>query len=228
MIRLLLTVLILGQSPAIEDKDPPTVGFVPCEVFQKGRALTLYARFDDASPLFEPKVVYRISGETTWRNAPFTELSDGSAWRASIPSRELTGAVEYFIEVFDENGNGPARVGSPERPLFARAARKAPECVRPGQLPSSTDTPIEEAAAFEADSATAVATTPDLTPEKESRCAQPDRPMYCTPWFWVAAGGAAVVATAVIVAIAADHSSGRGYPDHVTLVVQPQALGRGP
>jgi hypothetical protein len=220
-----LFALLLVAAPSAEaDTAPPAITFVPCEAFQKGRTFSVFARFDDASPLFEPKLVYRISGDASWRNVPFKAQPDGAVWKASVGAKELTGALEYFVEAFDENGNGPARVGSPEEPLFARLTRKAPECTQPDQLPAIAST-VEAGMAPDGSPSSLFASGPQEQAET-SRCKRDDPPVYCKYWFWIAAGGA-VVATAAVIAIAADHGSGRDYPDHVTLVVQPQALEHG-
>ena len=43
------------------------------------------------------------------------KVEDG--YEAVIPAEQVTKAVVYFIEAFDEQGNGPAREGTPEQPI---------------------------------------------------------------------------------------------------------------
>jgi hypothetical protein len=199
-----------ASAPA-EDTTPPTIGFTPCETFQRDRAFIVRARFDDASRLFEPVLVYRAANASVWKRVSF--IPDGDLWKAVIPRHDLVGALQYFVEAFDENGNGPARVGSPEEPLFARAVRTAPACPPPGEI------------------VTGVVEDHGVAPEQvvltqappEERCDGESRPFYCRPWVWYAAGGA-VLATVGIFLLASS-GGGRGYPERVTFVVQPAGLG---
>lgn len=200
------------------DDAPPIVAFTPCEVFQKDRPFTVAARFADESQLFEPKLVYRLVSEKTWKHVNFTR--EGDAWRATIPKGELTGALAYFVEVFDENGNGPARVGSPETPLFARAVKRAPACPLPGviALPAAAEehgTAAEEPKAL---------TTQAETRGFMARCEPNDNaaPFYCKRWVWYAAGGALLATVGIV--ILATAGGGRDYPDRVDFEVRSQGL----
>ncbi|MBI3178884.1 MAG: hypothetical protein HYZ27_04445, partial [Deltaproteobacteria bacterium] len=94
---------------------------------------------------------------------------------------KLRGSLEYFIETFDEHGNGPARLGSPEAPLRMRPTTEEYSCEqvppRPAGAPETT--------------------TPALTatvPEPAARgCDQDDRPLYCEPWLWATVGTVVLV-----------------------------------
>ncbi len=202
------------------DTSPPVIRFSPCETFQKDRPFSVAARFADESALFEPKLVYRLVSEKTWRHVNFAR--DGDLWRATIARGELTGAFAYFVEVFDENGNGPSRIGSPEAPLFARAVRRAPECPLPEPIAPPVvvveehgTVPPEEPAAI-----TSEAESGGLLARCESGA--DDQPFYCNRWVWYAAGGAVLVTVGII--LLATSGGGRDYPDRVDFEIRSQGL----
>lgn len=208
-----------GAAQDGADTVAPVIGFQPCETFQKDRPFSVLARFADESALFEPKLVYHAAGDKVWKHVKF--VPEGELWRAVIPKAELSGALEYFVEVFDENGNGPSRLGSPEAPLFARAVRRAPECPAPESIVgpvvveehgTASPTPVLQAQA-----------KPRLLLE---RCepGDPAPPFYCKRWVWLAAGGA-VLATVGIILIATS-GGGRDYPDRVDFEIRAQGLER--
>ncbi len=210
LVTLFLT-LPVTPARAAEDTQPPVIAVTPCETFQKDRPFSIAARFGDASALFDPKLVYHFAGERVWKHVVFKQ--DGELWRATIPQKELTGALEYFVEVFDENGNGPSRVGSPEAPLFARVVKKAPECPAPDALPELV---IVQDVVPEP-----MAVQQSVKPGFFEKCEEGSeaQPFYCKRWVWYATGGA-VLATVAIVVIATAGGSGRDYPDRVTFDVR--------
>ena len=48
--------------------------------------------------------------------------SGGGAYSATLPGATLTGNIEYYLETYDNDGNGPARAGSPEAPYHVAVA----------------------------------------------------------------------------------------------------------
>ena len=126
---------LLPTSGWAEDLIPPQIVHEPCEEYQVGEPFGIWARFYDESPIFDPKVVYRSMGADAWQSAPFVKQMGSEDFLAEIPVTALRGGMEYFIEVFDENGNGPARYGGPEIPMrvfpsaSARLCRQIPQAV---------------------------------------------------------------------------------------------------
>ena len=199
--------LILGSASALAaDTAPPQIVHEPCESFQKGVTYEVVARFYDESPIFDPKVVFR-RGKRKWQNRPFKRQGDNDNFVALIPARFLKkGNIEYFIEAFDENGNGPARYGATDAPVLLEISSEASTCQ---QVPDSTpvnfytgdgsqlpDAPNVEhdvapvpvvAAAVPApvSDAQKALTTP-VVAEGAGECELSDAPFYCSPWFWAA------------------------------------------
>ncbi len=136
MNRAVLLFLLASFTPgdaAADDMLPPQIVHEPCDTYRKGRAFVVEALFYDDSPIFDPKVVYRTRKAKEWRSASFEKTADGSVFTATIKARELKGTLEYFIETFDENGNGPARYGSPEAPVRVFPADNPSRCFQTGR-----------------------------------------------------------------------------------------------
>lgn len=208
--------LILSSASALAaDTAPPQIVHEPCETFQKGVTYELVARFYDESPIFDPKVVFR-RGKRKWQNRPFKRQGDNDNFVAVIPAKFLKkGNIEYFIEAFDENGNGPARYGSPDAPVLLSISSEVSTCQQVpdstpvnfytgdgSQLPDAPNVehdnapvPVVQAPAPLSDAQKAL-TTP-VVAEGAGACELADAPFYCSPWFWaattalVAGGGAA-------------------------------------
>jgi hypothetical protein len=202
------------------DGAPPVVAFTPCETFQKDRPFSVAARFADQSELFEPKLIYRLAGGKTWKHVTFAR--DGELWHATVPKSELTGALEYFVEVFDENGNGPSRAGSPEQPLFARAVKRAFECPLSEDIVAPVTAEEHGAASSEPVMAETEGKQRGLLLAR-CRPATPTRRSIASAGFGTPRGGAAL-ATVGIILLAAAGGEGRGYPDQVDFEVRSQAL----
>ncbi len=131
-----LCVGVLSSRPAraqtddapVEDTKPPQIVHEPCDFYKKGRKFEVMARFFDDSAIFDPKVMYRRKGHPNWRAAPFARVPGTDDFTAVLRGNHLRGRVEYFIEAYDENGNGPARFGSVDVPLVLKPSRKAQTC----------------------------------------------------------------------------------------------------
>lgn len=128
-----------GAAAAQDDTIPPGIVHEPCEFYVKRGHFEIRARFYDDSPIFDPKVLYRTRSRK-WRSVSFKKEASSPDFVATIKRRQLKGVLEYFIEVFDENGNGPARFGSPEAPVRVRPTKRLKKkCV---QIPENAAAPV--------------------------------------------------------------------------------------
>jgi hypothetical protein len=125
---------LFARPARAQDTLPPSIIHEACVEYLKGKPFDIIARFEDKSQLFDPKVMFRSGGDSHWKQAAFVKGAGSEDFKATIKLKDLKGTVEYFIEVFDEFGNGPARMGSPEAPIKV-AASKAPEPCE--QVPTS-------------------------------------------------------------------------------------------
>lgn len=107
--------LVLAAPASAADTEPPVITHVPVAHAPEGDALAVRARIEDASEIFAPSVYVRPVGAKDYDNIAMRKVLD--AYEAIIPAEQVDGDLEYFIEAFDELGNGPAREGSPDKPL---------------------------------------------------------------------------------------------------------------
>ena len=211
MIQMVLVAAVtLSVMPALAgDAEPPQIVHEPCEQYQKGVSYDVVARFYDESPIFDPKVVFR-RGKGKWKNRSFKRQDDSDNFVATIPAKFLKkGRLQYFIEVFDENGNGPARFGSTDAPVVLTLGAEAVSCQQvpdtsPVVLSSSEGSQLPDAPTVEK----VMAPTPKAAPVSDAQkalntpvvpasgdeCEADDAPLYCSVWFWatttaVIAGG---------------------------------------
>ncbi|MBI2377653.1 MAG: hypothetical protein HYV07_26870 [Deltaproteobacteria bacterium] len=157
------------MAAAPVDKVPPVITHARVSSAPMGSPIVIQARIEDSSGIFAPSVLFRIRGTKEFDTIELKKRDE--VFEATIPAEQVTADLEYFIEAFDDQGNGPARVGDPERPNLIRVAR-------PGEslaLDAVTPPPITE-------------------PEEGGGGGVPW-------WLWVALGAAAVGGTATALAL---------------------------
>ncbi|MFC1610677.1 hypothetical protein ACFL6C_06955 [Myxococcota bacterium] len=212
-----VTIAIVSSPPAparAMDTLMPRIVHEACGEFAKSQPFEIRARFEDESQLFDPKVIYRTRTDSHWKHAPFIKDARTENFVATIRAKELRGPVEYFIEVFDEYGNGPARMGSPEAPIRVLPARNPEPCQ---QLPTNTVVTTTSGSS----PANGMGITTPGPPPLQGTCDREDRPLYCEPWLWgtlgvvVAAGAGAAVYFFVL----RDPDNGNDQVDSVKLII---------
>lgn len=185
-----LKVLLIGllslcaRQAAATDTLMPSIIHEACAQYEKGRPFEIVARFEDESQLFDPKVMYRTRSDSHWKSAPLAKKPGSENFFTVIKSKALKGSLEYFIEVFDEYGNGPARMGSPETPIRVQASKSPEPCV---QVPVQSKMIITAGSAPNPGGGL-TATTGGAPPPPPSTCEREDRPLYCSGVLWAAIG----------------------------------------
>jgi hypothetical protein len=113
-----------GCPAAVVGAPPP-----PCPV---------EAVITDDSGVFDPTLLVRLHGTTSFDRVPMTLVPDKPDTYVALvpPALATAGVVDYLIEAFDIQGNGPARVGSENAPLQLR-----PTMVTSPPTPPPTTTP---------------------------------------------------------------------------------------
>jgi len=84
--------------------------------------------------VIEPAAFVRAAGEREYQRLPMQPSSAADAFRAALPAALQGRECEYFLEAFDDDGNGPFRKGTPERPLrlsLSQAVERAPKPTAP-------------------------------------------------------------------------------------------------
>jgi hypothetical protein len=135
----LLVASLLGPGAAAAaprkpppDTTPPTIVHTPittCPVGPDPQALlpcVIEAEITDPTGVFDPTLLVKAQGAAAFERLPMKPREGGPAdlYAATVPPTLLAaGTVDYLIEAFDVEGNGPARAGSEEAPLtVVRAA----------------------------------------------------------------------------------------------------------
>ena len=257
LLRCLVAAALIGGGAApawaARDRTPPVLQHTPCAAYRPGHDYVVRVRITDASPLFDPKVIYRSPAGAPWKTAPLTVA--GASYQAVIRAADLRGTLEYFVEAFDNNGNGPARYGTRNAPARVQAAADAAVCAQypgdPEGAPPPAPKPRPPVAPPQPPVTTPPATTappakappPTTTPPPKGSalpgaleppkaeaeagtCDATDRPLYCEPWLWGTVGG--VVLAGVIIGVAVGvASSGSPPPDTWSVEIVGPSPGQG-
>lgn len=159
MTSLVLAVLMLAapakgkaeKKPAPDDQDAPTIIHIPITQALPQQELRIEAEIRDPSGVFEPSVSWRPVGDPSWRVVKLAPTGEKDKFRAALSPSDVTADLEYFIEAYDAQGNGPARMGNPGQPMqvkvkaakliVAAAPPKAPEPAAPVSAPPAAVAP---------------------------------------------------------------------------------------
>ena len=124
-VSLPLAMLLVATQAQARDRKAPVIKHRAVRKATQGQALELHARISDRSGLFEPTLYYRLGHAGTFKRLPL--IKKGKTYQATIPAAEISGkSLEYFIESYDQQGNGPARFGGPDKPIKITLKLRAP------------------------------------------------------------------------------------------------------
>jgi hypothetical protein len=202
-------------KPKEPDTKPPVITHVRVTKTPRGKPLTIRARFEDANEIFAPCVYVREKGTVEFDTLPMKRAENG--YEVVLSAERMEKDVEYFIEAFDEEGNGPSREGSPDQPLtigvfepgtvFTEPKEETPP-VEPDQPPPQLKKDPPPPPPGSRKDNTAV-TQPDLRDRY-------DEPVTETWWFWTIIG---VVVTGGIAGTVVLLQQGGGPVDEVDIQV---------
>ena len=128
----------LEASTGPEDNDPPVLTHTPVTAAKKGKGLTVTAHAADPSGVFGPVLYLRKQGlpATDFIPLRMTPARSGvpGDYALEIPAA-LVGvdALEYYLEVWDNAGNGPVRAGSAESPFAIKVEEEKKIIVKPAE-----------------------------------------------------------------------------------------------
>jgi len=152
------------------DTQPPAISH-RATLSDSGDEFELKIRIEDESAVFAPALTWRAQGDAAWQRL---ELSgSGHDFEAVLPAAR---DVEFWLEAYDEKGNGPSTEGSDAHPFVLRAKDLAP--------PALADLAPEAKPAVE---------VPPAVPAPAPR---PAVPSLRAPWSYVAMGAGAAAAIA--------------------------------
>lgn len=122
--------LLLAAGPALASAvDPaPVVAHEPLSSFTTGGAVIVKARVRSPAGkrIFSPAVFVKAAGLKLARVPLEPVEGEVHTFAAVIPAALTQGDFEYYVEAFDEEGNGPSRIGGPEALIKVRAVPPAP------------------------------------------------------------------------------------------------------
>lgn len=113
---LVLMTAQIGRADSSDDKKAPVIRHTAIEVATEGAQVVISAEIRDDSGIFAPTLWYRFPGDDTYSSADLVYDGDRVYTAKVTASRP----VEYWLEAYDELGNGPARSGTPEKPYRIR------------------------------------------------------------------------------------------------------------
>ncbi len=125
-----------------EDVDPPSINHTPVTKSLKGKPVAISARITDPSGVFQPVVYVRRKGMGTGEYIPIkmiaSRLTQGD-YTVEIPAALVSADLEYYLEAYDNAGNGPARAGSPENPMALKVEEEPKKII---VAPKPTEPPL--------------------------------------------------------------------------------------
>ena len=110
-------VLQAGAASSAEDTTAPMITHTPLTRGEKGKQTPVVARISDESKIF-PQLFFRFSAAGAYEKPIDMKPVRGqrNQWSANLPAPPGS-TIEYYIEAYDEFGNGPARAGDPHKPF---------------------------------------------------------------------------------------------------------------
>lgn len=113
----MLTALATALLVASSDTAAPVITHTAIETAARDRPLHLRATISDESGVFDAVLFWRPLGEPAFTGVNLERLPDGTFLGTLPVALVRAQAVEYYLQAYDELGNGPANVGTAEAPL---------------------------------------------------------------------------------------------------------------
>ena len=114
----------------VKDTGAPEVRGVTALPVSEGTPLDFIAQVTDPSGVAAVRLQYRVRGGSTYGVLPLAPAAPTQFAGQLQPAAAHPPGIEFFVEAWDRLGNGPARLGAPDRPLFVEV-RPAPKVERP-------------------------------------------------------------------------------------------------
>jgi hypothetical protein len=125
-VRALLLLVVSLPAKAADDVDPPAILHEEAKTGRLGRDLVVRATITDESGVFDPVLLYRVGADGEFLRLPMQPVEgETDVYEAVVPGDVVSADVQYFIEAFDNNGNGPARFGDEALPIKVSVLKTA-------------------------------------------------------------------------------------------------------
>jgi len=118
------------------DDDAPTIAHTAIVKAMKNKPLVFSAHITDPSGVFQPVLYLRKRGSGDYLPIKMigSKVSQGE-YAVEVDAKLISVDLEYYIECYDNAGNGPARVGTPETPLAIKLEEEKKIVVENGKPP---------------------------------------------------------------------------------------------
>jgi hypothetical protein len=211
MRKLLATALAAGliSTPArAVDNEAPVITHTPVTSATPGGFVEVMAKITDANKFF-PQVFFRYDSSGGWQKPLDMKPVKGQPdmFGANIPVRGE--AVEYYIEAYDEQGNGPGRAGAPEAPLRVRVGEEPKASAAPPPASAAT-APPPSSSGWPAPAPAKPAYAPTGATSRAQPSTGPTR-----IWTWAVGGAGLGLLAGGLIAGTAAKSAGNAYNDRL-------------
>lgn len=115
LLSLLIGVAAIAR-PAWADDRAPVIEHTPVTTATLGEQVTIVAKVTDESEVFPPSLTYRAVGSGRNKVVNMVARQNVGQARNFEATLNIDSSVDYWIEVYDEFGNGPSRSGNSSRP----------------------------------------------------------------------------------------------------------------
>src|SRR5438874_6660675 len=125
---------------------PPAITHAALTQALKGKSVEIHARLVGDTGVQGAAVMFRHAGEKEYKALPMGNIG-ADDYTATIPAAMTTSDLEYYVEAFDQYGNGPARSGAPNVPYALRVMDPSPAVVSappPASLANRRRTLVDE------------------------------------------------------------------------------------
>ena len=119
-------VLLLSAAARADDTAAPVIEHTPVTSTARGaKFVQVFAKITDESKFF-PQVFFRYGSGAEYQKPLDLKRVQGTKndWGSNIPVKG--DLVEYYIEAYDELGNGPGRSGDPDKPYRVDTSGEPP------------------------------------------------------------------------------------------------------
>ena len=107
---------------------PPAITHAAVTQALRGKPVEINARLVGESGVQGATVMFRRAGEKEYRALPMGNIGSDD-YTATIPASMTTTDLEYYVEAYDQYGNGPARSGAPNVPYVLKLTDAGPPAV---------------------------------------------------------------------------------------------------
>lgn len=182
MKRIVVLALALAPLAAAADTVPPAILASPAQPPEPGQPVVIEAKIIDDSEIFEPTVYWREAGGSSFE--PVSMAGQAPLFRAEFLPPEGSEAIEYFIEAYDAEGNGPSRYGAPQLPLLLQLPARPAVASQPDRTAPREKAPAEVAQAKEAREVKKAGTEPPAEVRPLTPVSEPVEPLPASPARW--------------------------------------------